>query len=463
MKMLYGVYRPTSGAIYVDGQKMDVWNPTVAREKGIGMVFQDFRLVPAFTVLENVFLSLRQAGWKINRAQLRKQILDTATAHHLQVDPDIEVWKLDLGQRQHVEILKILLDPNTRVMIFDEPTSVLAPHEISSFLQMLRDFRTKGYGIFLITHKINEILAVADRITILRHGENVQEFSTAGQFSEQAIIGAMLGNAEVHFSLERPQASECDLSNAVHLELHNISVKDDHDRTILQNVCFSMNPGEILGIAGISGNGQKELAEALYGPRKIQSGQLLLDGADITSASIEKRIHLGMRMVTEDPIRDNVIPGFSILENMALVGLRMVTRHGNVDWNAMQSQLESHTEIANLGVPAYHRTAGTLSGGNLQRMAFARAVISNPRLLIASYPSRGLDVATVNAVHQTLFRLKQSGTSIILISEDLSELFAMSDRLLVLSGHTSFGPYPVDQCTPNEIGKIMLQGDTVHG
>ncbi len=460
MKMLYGVYRPTSGTIMVDGTVMERWDAALAREKGIGMVFQDLRLVPAFTVLENVFLSLRQAGWKIDRQQLRQQILKRAAEYRLSVDPDVEVWKLDLGQRQHVEILKILLDDQTRIMIFDEPTSVLAPHEIASFLDMLSAFRQKGYGIFLITHKINEILAVADRITVLRQGEKVREFVKGEDFGEMDIVKAMIGEAEVRFDLERPLPEACSRSGALGVELRGVSVKDDHDRVILRDVNVTIEPGEILGIAGISGNGQKELAEVLYGARRSCGGSLFAGGEDITNASIARRIQLGMRVVTEDPVRDNVIPTFSILENMALVGLEMQCRRGDVDWNAMEEQLAGHREIEDLGVPAPERIAGTLSGGNLQRMAFARAVISHPRFLIASYPSRGLDVATVNAVHQTLFRLKRMGVTIVLISEDLSELFSMADRLLVLAGHTASGPYPVETCEQNEIGKIMLQGDT---
>ena len=420
MKMLYGVYQPTAGNLYIDGEKMERWNPTIAREKGIGMVFQDFRLVPAFTVLENVFLSLHSAGWKINKKKLRDEINRISAEYRLSVDPDTEVWKLDLGQRQHVEILKILLDPQTRVMIFDEPTSVLAPHEVQAFLQMLSGFRNKGYGIFLITHKIDEILAVADQITILRQGEHVCTFERRDGFSQQQIISAMMGNVPVNFELERPECSEENEAAALQLSLSGVSIKDDHDQLILHDVSFEMHKAEILGIAGISGNGQRELAEAIYGARKLQSGILSANEEDISSTDIAHRIRLGMRMVTEDPIRDNVVPTFSILENMALVGL------------------------------------------DLQRMAFARAVISRPRLLIASYPSRGLDIATVHAVHKTLFRLKKQGVGTILISEDISELFTMCDRILVLSSHTAFGPYCVDACTPNEIGKIMLQGENAH-
>lgn len=462
MKMLYGVYQPTAGNLYIDGEKMERWNPTIAREKGIGMVFQDFRIVPAFTVLENVFLSLHSAGWKINKKKLRDEINRISAEYRLSVDPDTEVWKLDLGQRQHVEILKILLDPQTRVMIFDEPTSVLAPHEVQAFLQMLSGFRNKGYGIFLITHKIDEILAVADRITILRQGEHVCTFERRDGFSQQQIISAMMGNVPVNFELERPECSEENEAAALQLSLSGVSIKDDHDQLILHDVSFEMHKAEILGIAGISGNGQRELAEAIYGARKLQSGILSANEEDISSTDIAHRIRLGMRMVTEDPIRDNVVPTFSILENMALVGLDPIYRHGDMDWQAMRSQLQTHSEVKTLRVPQAERIAGTLSGGNLQRMTFARAVISRPRLLIASYPSRGLDIATVHAVHKTLFRLKKQGVGTILISEDISELFTMCDRILVLSSHTAFGPYCVDACTPNEIGKIMLQGENAH-
>ena len=347
-------------------------------------------------------------------------------------------------------------------MIFDEPTSVLAPHEVQAFLQMLSGFRNKGYGIFLITHKIDEILAVADRITILRQGEHVCTFERRDDFSQQQIISAMMGNVPVNFELERPECSEENEAAALQLSLSGVSIKDDHDQLILHDVSFEMHKAEILGIAGISGNGQRELAEAIYGARKLQSGILSANEEDISSTDIAHRIRLGMRMVTEDPIRDNVVPTFSILENMALVGLDPIYRHGDMDWQAMRSQLQTHSEVKTLRVPQAERIAGTLSGGNLQRMAFARAVISRPRLLIASYPSRGLDIATVHAVHQTLFRLKKQGVGTILISEDISELFTMCDRILVLSSHTAFGPYCVDACTPNEIGKIMLQGENAH-
>lgn len=296
MKMLYGVYQPTAGNLYIDGEKMERWNPTIAREKGIGMVFQDFRLVPAFTVLENVFLSLHSAGWKINKKKLRDEINRISAEYRLSVNPDTEVWKLDLGQRQHVEILKILLDPQTRVMIFDEPTSVLAPHEVQAFLQMLSGFRNKGYGIFLITHKIDEILAVADRITILRQGEHVCTFERRDGFSQQQIISAMMGNVPVNFELERPECSEENEAAALQLSLSGVSIKDDHDQLILHDVSFEMHKAEILGIAGISGNGQRELGGGHI--RSAEAAERYPGSANerIPLNRYAHRIRLGMQM-----------------------------------------------------------------------------------------------------------------------------------------------------------------------
>lgn len=462
MKMLYGVYTPTSGDILMNDKKMRDWRPVIARQNGIGMVFQDFRLVPAFTVMENVFLSLREAGALVNQHKMRAEVLKVASQYGLHVDPDQEVWKMDLGQRQHIEIVKLLLAPGTKIMIFDEPTSVLAPSEVQSFLSMLRHFRDEDYGILLITHKIGEILSVYDRITILRAGKKVHTFTRGEDFTERDIVAKMLGDEAADLTLKKPDCPP--VSEApVLLKLSGVCVKDDHEREIVKNATFDMREGEIMGVAGISGNGQRDLAEMLFGIRKLVGGAVEFAGNDITHAHPRQRIELGMRMVTENPLRDTVVPAFSILQNMALVGLDINVKNGNIDWLAMERRLESHTEIKSLNVPAPHRIAHTLSGGNLQRMSFARAVISHPRLIIASYPSRGLDVATVNGVYNTLLRLKGEGISTLLISEDLNELFAICDRLIVLAGNTVHGPFDPQECSPAEIGEIMLEGGTELG
>jgi len=457
MKMLYGVYKPTSGQILIDGEVMHGWNAAMAREKGIGMVFQDFRLIPAFTVLENVFLSLKGSGFVLRKKELRRQIRQLSEEYHLGVDPDEEVWKLDLGQRQHIEIIKVLSTPNIRVMIFDEPTSVLAPHEISRFLEMLKSFREKGYAILFITHKIDEIVSVADRITVLRHGRITASLSREEGFDREQIIHRMLEDDISRMQIDMKRTTP-DIQDDRNVILEHLTIRDEHNREILKDINLGIKRGRILGVAGISGNGQREFAECLFGVRKSAFGRVLFGKEDITGYSTGKRIERGFRMVTEDPIHDNVVGNFTVLENMALAGLTIKTRHADIDWDDLERQFGSHKEIADLNVPEIHRTAGTLSGGNVQRMTFARAVVSNPSLLIACYPSRGLDVATVAVVHQTLLRLRNQGTAIVLISEDLSELIELSDELAVFAGGSVAGPFDPGKTDINELGRVMLRG-----
>ena len=458
MKMLYGVYTPTSGKILIDGEEMRAWDASTAIAKGIRMVFQDFRLIPAFTVLENIFISLANSSFVMKKLLLRKRILEISEEYHLGVDPDEEVWKLDLGQRQHIEIIKVLINEGTRVMIFDEPTSVLAPHEISSFLDMLINFKSKGYAIVFITHKLNEIVTVADQITILRAGKITASVTREEGFDREKIVSLMLGEdiSRMNVKSARQDVSFPDLPS---LRLKDVCILDDHNQEILCNVNFELKRGRIVGIAGISGNGQRELAESVFGVRSIRRGSISFGTEAITSADPEKRIALGFRMVTEDPLRDNVVGSFTVLQNMVLAGLPAKTKGGRIDWKALEEEFSSHSEIRDLNVPDANRLAGTLSGGNVQRMTFARAVISNPSVLVACYPSRGLDVATVAVVHETLLRLRNGGAAVLLISEDLPELVELSDELLVLSGHRAYGPFDANTADLNEIGKLMLKGE----
>ena len=431
MKMLYGVYTPTSGKILIDGEEMRAWDASMAIAKGIHMVFQDFRLIPAFTVLENIFISLANSSFVMKKQLLRKRILEISEEYHLGVDPDQEVWKLDLGQRQHIEIIKVLINAGTRVMIFDEPTSVLAPHEISSFLDMLISFKNKGYAIVFITHKLNEIVTVADQITILRAGKITASVTRAEGFDREKIVSLMLGEDISRMNVKSAR-QDVSFPGLPSLRLKDVCILDDHNQ------------------------------EIVFGVRSISGGTISFGTDDITSAAPEKRIALGFRMVTEDPLHDNVVGSFTVLQNMVLAGLPAKTKGGRIDWKALEEEFSSHSEIRDLNVPDANRLAGTLSGGNVQRMTFARAVISNPSVLVACYPSRGLDVATVAVVHETLLRLRNGGAAVLLISEDLPELFELSDELLVLSGHRAYGPFDANTADLNEIGKLMLKGEESH-
>lgn len=467
MKMLYGIYKIDGGKLFIDGEEMVKYNPTIAREKGLGMVFQDFRLVPAFTALENVFLSTEGTGFYFKKKELREKMVGLSKKYDLSMNVDEYVWRMDLGQRQHIEIVKVLMNDNCRILIFDEPTSVLAPNEIASFLELLKTFRDNGFAILLITHKIHEIVAVADVVHILRKGVMTHSFYKEDGLNEDDIVAAMIGEDEgsengsdlmkVQGKFTGKESEKDDYGPAV-IEGKNLTIKDDYGRMIIYNSNIAVSKGMILGVAGISGNGQRELTEALYGIREISSGTLTLGEENITRAKIKKRLDKGMRILSEDPIRDNLIPDYTVLQHMAISGFKYKKKGLNIDWKDLQQQFENCEDIKDLNVPAGNRRAEKLSGGNIQRMAFGRAIISHPSVLIASYPSRGLDIATVSAVHDTLTRLKNEGTAVIFISEDLNELFTMSDRLVVLSENTIHGPYKPEEFDAQTIGEIMLKG-----
>ena len=454
MNMIAGIYHPDEGEIHVNGQPVTISSPRDAFRCGIGMVHQHFKLVDVFTATENIVLGVED-GKPYRLKEATRRVEEISARYGFEIDAKKKIYAMSVSEKQTVEIVKVLYR-GAEILILDEPTAVLTPQETEKLFAVLRRMREDGKSIVIITHKLNEVLSLSDRVTVLHKGKNAGTVNTAE--TNEAQLTEMMVGQKVVLNIERkmPENPED------RLVVKDVSCLSRDGVQLLDRVTFTARAGEILGIAGISGNGQRELAEAIYGARKLQSGILSANEEDISSTDIAHRIRLGMRMVTEDPIRDNVVPTFSILENMALVGLDPIYRHGDMDWQAMRSQLQTHSEVKTLRVPQAERIAGTLSGGNLQRMAFARAVISRPRLLIASYPSRGLDIATVHAVHKTLFRLKKQGVGTILISEDISELFTMCDRILVLSSHTAFGPYCVDACTPNEIGKIMLQGENAH-
>ena len=271
----------------------------------------------------------------------------------------------------------------------------------------------------------------------------------------------MLNSEDIELNLEydrydemkqKPQGEEL-------LKVCGITVKDNHNRNIITESSFSICKGEIIGVAGISGNGQRELAETVFGMRKPSCGQIWFAGKDVSKASIEEHLNMGMRFVTEDPMRDNVIKSFTILEHMALAGLSVKTKGINIDWDSLLEEYSSQSIISKMRVPNPDRYAAWLSGGNLQRMVFARAIASAPSMLIASYPSRGLDVATVKNVHNALLELRKKKAAIMLISEDVSELFSISDRIIVLANNRIYGPYIPEHTTQEKIGKIMLEGD----
>lgn len=452
MKMLYGVYEPDGGEIIMDGEAAVLHPPLKARARGIGMVFQDFRVVPALSVLDNIALAV-ESGWMLKRRQLRNRILEVSAKYKLAVDPDAYVWQLDLGQRQRLEIVKVLLAPNTRIIIFDEPTSVLVPQEVESFLNMLRMLRQDGYGILLITHKINEVLAVADQVTVLRSGQITHSATREQGLDAETLISAMMASKALHTVVKATGK----LGPPV-LELRNGAIRGDHAELVLDQVSLTLHQGEIVGVAGISGSGQRELAEVMFGLRKLAAGTLEAGGKAL-SGGPKAFMEAGISFVSEDPIKESVIPGFSILEHMVLDGMTIAHKGAGIDWGQLRKQLDASPEATALTLAAADRRADTLSGGNVQRMVLTRALIRRPDILIISYPSRGLDIGTTRTIQQHLVRLAEQGTAILLFSEDLDELFKLADTLTVLSGKRLLGPYPTAETDLTSIGNRMLEGD----
>lgn len=460
MKMLYGVYRPDDGEIRIDGEPVKLHPPSLARARGISMVFQDFRLVPALTVLENIALSVAQSGFRLDGRALRKRIKEVSERYNIAVDADAPVWHLDLGQRQRVEIIKVLSSSSTRVVIFDEPTSVLTPYEVDAFLKMVGELRRDGYGVLLITHKINEVLACADRATVLRGGKVVFSAERGQGFDESELISQMMGQKYVPASYDKTAPAHKDSrEEPPALQTTNLCVIDDHGRTVLQDVEMTLRAGEITGVAGISGNGQKELMETLFGLRSCKAGRVALEGRDLTNRPPRDFLDAKMAYVSEDPLSESIISGFSVLEHMVLAGLPMTPKSLGIDWPQVRAAMAANEDIRVLDVAAPERRADQLSGGNVQRLVLARALVRSPRVLLVSYPSRGLDIGTTRHVHEMLLALRQKGSAILLISEDMPELFALSDRLVVLAGGHVHGPYDPALCDAYSIGHIMLGGE----
>ena len=452
MKILYGFYRADAGEISYQGKTISIKSPLDAREFQIGMVFQDFTQIPAFNVLENIALFLPDLQLVYKRNQVKERITEVSKRYGLSIDPSVIVEQLSIGEQQKVEIIKLLLS-DARILILDEPTRVLAPHEVDALFEVLNTLREDGYAIILITHKMKEVLACSDRITVLRHG-CVAGTLHRTEASEEKLV-------EMMFSKKLPefQKSEMILSKAKDtpfLQLDGIETQGEGSATSLKRIDLDIYSGEIVGVAGVSGNGQKELGDVILGMEKSVAGKKLLFGKDLTNRSSGDIRRNGVGFIPENPLLMASIPFMTVLENMTLTNTGRYARQGGLwmDWETVKVDYQVTQDKLGFHFSFYTHPRA-LSGGNLQRMVIVREMTHDPRLLIASYLSRGLDVQSTLAARRALLQACESGAGVLLISEDLDELFTLSDRLIVLFEGEILGPFMPSETTIYEVGHLM--------
>ncbi len=452
-KVIYGFTRPDSGEILLAGKQVVVPTPREARALGIGMVFQNFMLIPALSVLENIALFLTDLPFIVHPKTIEKRIREFGERFGLVVDPSAPVRQLSVGDQQKVEILKLLL-AQARVLILDEPTKVLAPHEVSALFRIFESLKAEGYSILFITHKLREVMACADRITVMRQGRVVGGFGP-GEADLDALVTMMFGGQEAAEQLEPAERAVPPSGVGSILELRGASCPAQGSETVLRGLDLTICAGEIVGVAGVSGSGQKELGDLILGLRSLSVGSKWLCGVDASSWSIARMRENGVAFVPEDPLLMAAVPGMSVRENLVLGTGSRYWKGVSVDWSALETAMGESFHALAFPVPRLDPPAGALSGGNLQRIVIAREMAHKPKLVVALYPTRGLDVRSTTSVHDLLRRACEGGSGILLISEDLEELAEMSDRLLVLYGGALVGEFKRGKWQLEAVGHLM--------
>ncbi|HYU15810.1 MAG TPA: ABC transporter ATP-binding protein [Candidatus Acidoferrum sp.] len=449
MSILAGLYRPDAGTIAFDGRLVDLRSPGDAVELGIGMVHQHFRLVESFTVAENVLLGWDRAPFLLNLEASVVAVERLARDHGLAVDPRARIWQLSVGERQRVEILK-MLHRRARLLVLDEPTAVLTPQEIEPLFAAIRRLAREGRSAVFISHKLDEVLAIADRIVVLRAGRVVGETRPSAT-TPRHLAQLMVGH---DVAVERPEPLA---AGPPALVVEQCSAIGDRGRVALYEVTLEVRRHEILGIAGVAGSGQRELLEVIAGLRPPLTGRVSLDGGDITRAGPRERWRRGIAYVPEDRLGEGLVPSFTVTESAVLRDYCVppVARGPLVSWAAARAKARALVAAFQVRTANEDARVQQLSGGTQQRLLLGREALGRPRVLIAMYPTRGLDVEATAALHRVLFELRAAGSAIVLVSESLDELLSVADRLAVLHRGRIAGVRPVGSVTREEIGLLM--------
>ena len=460
MNILYGLYQPDEGKVRVRGKRVILRSPKDAIDLGIGMVHQHFMLVPPLTVTENVVLGLKSSrGLLLDLDRAEKRIAELSKKYGLKVDPKAKIWQLSVGERQRVEIIKALYR-DAQVLILDEPTAVLTPPEVKELMAIIRRMAEEGLAVIpFITHKLPEVMAISDRVTVLRQGKVVTRIGT--KRTNQSDLAKKMVGRKVLFRVKRRRVR----AGKVVLKVKNLGALSDKGLPALKNVSLSIREGEILGIAGVAGNGQRELAEVLTGLRRATSGEVHVMRKDMTNSSPKKIIDQGVGHIPEDRMGMGLIMDFSIANNAILeTHSKSPFAHRwfmpfDRKWFLNKKEIGRHAEKLiqeyDIVTPSKDVPAKNLSGGNLQRLILAREMSRNPKLLIANQPTRGLDVGATEFIRSKLMEQRGKGMAILLISEDLDEIMSMSDRIAVMYEGKIAGMVPAAKAKIKEIGLMM--------
>ncbi|HET8601745.1 MAG TPA: ABC transporter ATP-binding protein [Segeticoccus sp.] len=450
MNVLYGLYEPDDGQILLDDQPVTFSGPGDAMRAGIGMVHQHFMLVPVFTVAENVSLGHERTGplGFLDRRKARREVQEVSKRYGLQVPPDALVEDLPVGVQQRVEIIKALVR-DARVLILDEPTAVLTPQETDELMEVMRSLRDAGTSIVFISHKLREVRAVADKITVIRRGKVVGE--TTPSSSAQELASLMVGRP-VKLTVDKEPAEPREPV----LQVEDLRVVDAAGQVLVDDVSLEVRGGEIYAIAGVQGNGQTELTEALLGLAEPEHGRILLDGEDLTGASVEDVLQRGVGYVPEDRLHDGLIGSFTIAENLVL-DMHNRPPFGtpvSIDLKAIDKNAQQRVAEFDVRTPSAQALASTLSGGNQQKVVLARELSRPLRLLVVAQPTRGLDVGSMEFVHRRIVEERDKGTAVVLVSTELDEVIGLADRIGVMYRGAIIGELPAG-ASADEIGLLM--------
>lgn len=455
MKIVYGLLSADSGEILLDGNPVNIRSPRAAIDLGIGMVHQHFMLVEPLSVTENIVLGHEPAhpGGVLDMRKARQDVMELSRRYGLRVDPDSIVRDLPVGMQQRVEILKALYR-SARILILDEPTAVLTPQEVKELFSVVRSLVAEGLSVVFITHKLEEVMSIADRVLVMRDGHIVGETRPAQ--TDTAGLARLMVGRDVVFRVEK-KPSEC---GEALLEVDEVSVPDERRLEAVRGVSFSVCAGEVVAIAGVSGNGQSELVEAITGLRKVSSGTIRLSGKDITGASVRQTIAAGVSHVPEDRHRRGMVLEFNLSDNILLGDHRNqpFSRYGILNPESIRDTAKERVSEYDVRTPSVDVPGTSLSGGNQQKLVLARELGRDPKLLVAAQPTRGLDVGAIEFVHKQILAERDSGTGVLLVSLELEEIQSLADRILVMYEGRIVKEFRAGEASDEELGYYMTGG-----